>query len=76
MHGWIVVHPMPDVAHLEIKRIAVDRRKGPRKRCIDALQVMLLLQPERVHDLQLPLQAARGDVGGVLVVLAVQSPMR
>ena len=37
---------------------------------------MLLLQPERIHDVELTLQAAGRDAGGVLVVVAVQSPMR
>ena len=75
-HGWIVIHFMPDVAHFEVKRIAVNGWEGPRERCIYALQVVLLFQSERVHNLQLPLQAARCDVGGILVVPAVESPMR
>ena len=59
MHRRIVVQPMPDVVHFEIKRIAVDGRKGWRQRSIDAFEVMLLLQPERIHDFEFPLQAAR-----------------
>src|SRR5277367_896004 len=51
-------------------------RKARCESLVDTLEIMSLFQPERVHDLEFPLQAAGGHAGRVLVVLAVQSPMR
>src|ERR1700722_16086838 len=45
------------------------------QRRIDALKILLLLEPKRVHDLELALQPARRDVSGILIVAAVQSPV-
>jgi hypothetical protein len=56
MHRWIVIHTMPDVVHLEIERITLDRWKSIGEGRIDGFEVMLLFQPERIHDLEFPFQ--------------------